>query len=219
MSQLPPGARAVIFVNGIVDSPSLLSCWLRPDDYLIGADGGTVHCLALGLTPHVIVGDFDSLAPDLVRSLTDAGVEVERHPPEKDKTDLDLAIDRAVREGVDEVLLLGALGGRLDQTLANLLILARRDWPIPLTLAHNRQLARTVQAGERLVLTGQPGDTVSAIPLTPQVTGITYTGLRYALSNATLPLGSSRGVSNEMAAEQATVQVASGILLVIQESG
>ncbi len=123
--------RAVIFVNGVVDDYARLAAWLRADDYLIGADGGTMHCLALGRRPDVVVGDLDSLSGGVVAELRAAGVEIEEHPVAKDKTDLDLAIDRAIRDGADAVLLVGALGGRLDQTLSNLLLLARREWPVP----------------------------------------------------------------------------------------
>ena len=94
------------------------------------------------------------------------------------------------------MLLLGALGGRLDQALANLLLLAKQDWPIPIQLADGNQLAQIVRGGERCMLSGEPGSIVSAIALSERVTGITYSGLEYPLTNFTLHLGSTRGVSN-----------------------
>jgi thiamine pyrophosphokinase len=207
--------RAVIFVNGEVRDYAALAGWLRPGDYLIGADGGTRHALALGLRPDAVVGDLDSLEPQTVADLAAQGVEIERYPVAKDQTDLELAIERGLAAGADEILLLGALGGRLDQTLANLLILAQRQWPVPLRLAEGEQLAQVLRGGECLTLHAAPGATVSAIPLSTVVTGITYTGLAYPLVDATLAIGSTRGVSNVVAAAPATITIKEGVLLVV----
>lgn len=207
--------RAVIFVNGEVQDYSALARWLRPGDHLIGADGGTRHMLALGLMPDAVVGDLDSLEPETVAKLIAQGVDVERYPIAKDQTDLELAIERGLRAGASEILLLGAVGGRLDQTLANLLILAQRNWPVPLRLAEGSQLAQVLRSGETLMLHAAPGSTVSAIPLSAIVTGITYTGLEYPLQDATLSIGSTRGVSNFVASSPATITIDEGILLVV----
>jgi len=190
--------------------------WLRPGDYLIAADGGTRHALALDVRPHVIVGDMDSLDPPLLAELQAQGTEVERHPTGKDATDLELAIERAVDDGAGEIVVMGALGGRLDQTLANVLILAQRVWPARISLGEGSQVATLLRGGERLRLGGAPGTTVSLLPLTPEVTGITYEGLLYPLTGATLRLGSTRGLSNQVAAQPATVRIASGLALVVQ---
>ena len=211
--------RAVIFVNGEVVDPASLKRWLRPDDYLMAADGGTRHLLALGLLPRVIVGDLDSLEPERVAQLQAQGVILERHPARKDETDLELAICRAIRDGAEEILLLGALGGRLDQTVANLLLLARRGWPVPIALAEGDQLARVLRGGQSLTLTGPPGSLVSAIPLSARVTGISYQGLEYPLEEATLTLGSTRGVSNVIRRTPATIRIRTGLLLVVARPG
>lgn len=207
--------RAVIFVNGEVNDYAALARWLRPGDYLIGADGGTRHMLALGLRPDVVVGDLDSLPQADIDRLAAAGVAMERHPVAKDQTDLEIAVERGLRDGATEILLLGALGGRLDQTLANLLLLAQREWPAPIRLAEGQQIAQVMRGGDRLVLHEAIGNTVSAIPLSPQVTGITYTGLEYPLEHATLAMGSTRGVSNVIAHSPATITIDSGLLLIV----
>lgn len=208
--------RAVIFVNGTITDYATLAGWLRADDFLIGADGGTVHCLALGRRPDVIVGDLDSVDPQEVVQLAAAGVQIERHPPAKNETDLELALECAHRQGADEVLLLGALGGRLDQTLGNLLILAQREWPFVLLIGEGDQLAQVLRSGELLQARSPVGGTVSVIPLSATVTGITYTGLEYPLIDATLHLGSTRGMSNVVATLPATIQISQGLLLVVQ---
>ncbi len=208
--------RAVIFVNGTITDYATLTGWLRVDDFLIGADGGTVHCLALGRHPDVIVGDLDSVDPREVVRLAAMGVQIERHPPAKNETDLELALECAQRQGADEVLLLGALGGRLDQTLGNLLILVQREWPFALLIGEGDQLAQVVRSGELLHLRAPVSGTVSVIPLSATVTGITYTGLEYPLIDATLHLGSTRGMSNVVAVLPATIQISQGLLLVVQ---
>ena len=209
--------RAVVFVNGDIADYVALARWLHKDDYLIAADGGARHMEILGLSPAVIVGDLDSIDPSLLLRMREEGADVEQHPAAKDATDLELAIARAVRDGATEILLLGAVGGRLDQTIANLLILAQKNWVVPLTIAEGDQLARVLRGRQSVSLLGPTGGYVSAVALSEEVTGVTYRGLEYPLKNATLRLGSTRGVSNTMVSSPAQVSIESGILLVIQQ--
>jgi len=163
--------RALIAVNGIIEDYAAIARRLHADDLLIGADGGAAHWLAMGRRPHVVVGDLDSLPPAVVNDFIAQGVQVERHPCEKDQTDLELAIERALADGASEVLLIGALGGRLDQTLANLLILAQRAWTTPVRIMEGDQLAEILRGPGALDLHGPPGATVSLIPLSETVRG------------------------------------------------
>lgn len=210
--------RAVVFVNGEIADYAALARWLQDGDHLIAADGGARHLETLGLTPAVVVGDLDSIDAILLERLRAAGVVVEKHPVAKAATDLELAVARAVRDGASEVLLLGAVGGRLDQTVANLLILALRDWTVPLSAAEGDQLARVLRGPQSVTLVGSVGCYVSAVALSEEVTGVTYSGLAYPLQDATLRLGSTRGISNRLAASPAQVSIASGILLLIQQT-
>ncbi len=208
--------RAVIFINGTIDDYTSFAQWLQADDYCIAADGGARHALALGLQLDAVVGDLDSLEPEVVAELAQSGVRIERYPVAKAQTDLELALEFALEQGAAEILLVGAVGDRLDQTLANLLILAQREWPIPVTIVEHNQIAQLVRPGTVVTLQAGVGDTVSILPLSNSVTGITYTGMRYPLTDATLHLGSTRGISNEVAAVPATVSIATGRLLLIQ---
>ncbi len=116
--------RILLFANGDLPDPEAARARVRPDDYILCADGGAHHALALGLTPDRVIGDLDSLDPALLARLQAQGVSFEQHPVDKDATDLELALEAARQLGAEEVLLLGALGGRLDQQLANLALLA-----------------------------------------------------------------------------------------------
>ncbi len=209
--------RAVVFVNGEIADYDAAARWLHCNDYLVAADGGTRHMEELGLSPDVIVGDLDSIDEDLLARLKVEGATVEKHPAAKDATDLELAIARAISEGATEILLIGAIGGRLDQTLANLLILAQHDRNVPLAVADGDQLARVLRGPQQLTLTGPTGGYVSALALSEEVTGVTYHGLEYPLVNATLRLGSTRGVSNTLASSPAQISIERGILLVTQQ--
>jgi thiamine pyrophosphokinase len=211
--------RAIIFVNGTISDPSTILRWVQDGDDLIAADGGAHHAVAMGFRPRVVVGDLDSLSPTLAEELAAQGVELEKHPVAKNKTDLELALERAIRDGAQEILLLGALGGRLDQALANVLLMAQRDWPALIRLVDATEIATVIHGGESMTLEAAPGSTMSLLPLSAEVTGITYTGMLYPLNDATLQLGSTRGVSNEVVSHPATVTIATGIALVIQTIG
>ncbi|MBV7330391.1 thiamine diphosphokinase [Chloroflexi bacterium TSY] len=207
--------RAIVFINGLIEDYAKLAALVHENDFLVGADGGTRHCLAIGRTPHLVVGDLDSLESHILNQLAEQDVEVERHPAEKDATDLELAIESALRHDADEIVLVGALGGRLDQTLANLLILAQSRWSIPIHLVEGEQTAQIVRGGENVTLTGSVGDTVSVLPLCDEVTGLTFTGLKYPLDNFTMPFGSTRGISNEIVDHPVTIRIATGTLLAV----
>ena len=118
--------RIVIFANGVIADPAAEAArWVRAGDCVVAADGGTRHALAAGLMPAHVIGDLDSLSPDQRARLEAAGTMLHAHPPAKDETDLELALTwAAAQSDVTEIVILGALGGRPDQALANLLLLA-----------------------------------------------------------------------------------------------
>ena len=209
--------QTVIFANGLMPEPENVGALIAADARIVAADGGARHALALGLIPDLVIGDLDSITPADLQRVRASGAEIERHPVDKDATDLELALDRVQSWGSEEVLLLGAWGGRLDQSLANLFLLANpRYRSMRLSLASGRQTAWIVR--DQLVIRGQAGDIVSVLALSPQVTGLTYDdGLRWRLQGVTLSFGSSRGVSNEMTAPQATIRLQSGVLLVMHQ--
>ncbi|MBE9508969.1 MAG: thiamine diphosphokinase [Chloroflexi bacterium] len=206
--------RAIIFANGEFDDPESVRCLLRPDDLVIAADGGTRHALAVGVTPRAVIGDLDSLSPDNLAQIEAAGARIQRSSARKDETDLELALQYAAREGASEIVILAALGGRLDQTLANLLLLALPELDgLDVRIVEGAQEAFLI-CKEALVV-GQPGDTVSLIPLGGDAVGVTAEGLEWPLRDGTLRFGPARGVSNVLVKEQARVRVRRGSLLCV----
>ncbi len=208
--------RIVIFANGTLNQPARLRAKLQAGDRIFCADGGTRHALALGIRPDVIIGDLDSLPAETVSRMAAAGVTIHHHPVDKDQTDLELALEVAVAEQPDEIMLVTALGGRLDQMLANLLLLTRPEYAaVRLTLADGPQWATLLRQYQTLTIDGQPGDTLSLIPLTATVSGIDIAGVKWPLDQATVSMGSTLTISNELAGHQATVRIAQGLALVV----
>ncbi len=206
--------RAVIFANGTLNDPDQTLAAIQPQDMLIAADGGARHCRALGLSPAVLVGDFDSLTEDELDHFEKNGAHVIRYPSRKDFTDLELALQHAVSLGADEILVFAALGARWDQTLANLLLPAAPGLEyVRIRLLDGPQEIALLRAGEVHLLSGQAGDTVSLVPLGGNARGISTTGLEYPLTDDILYFGATRGISNVMLSDRATIQLKDGLLL------
>jgi thiamine pyrophosphokinase len=205
--------RAVIFANGAHSYPQIDRSHLRPDDWLIAANGGARYCLALGLKPAVLIGDFDSLEPWERQEIEQTGTSLVVHPARKDETDLELALRYAIEGGADEILILGGLGDRWDQSLANLLLPAAPKFAgASIRLVDGPQEVILLRGGESLTLHGQPGDRVSLIPVKGDAHGVTTRGLEYPLNGDTLQFGVTRGVSNVLLSDQATLHLEHGLL-------
>jgi thiamine pyrophosphokinase len=205
--------RAVIFANGHLPSINKARALLRPDDFLIGADGGTSHILTLGFQPHLVIGDIDSLTSGL-RPLTEQGTRLIQYPADKNETDLELALDYAVGAGYREIVIVAALGHRLDQTLANLSLLAS-----PRLSTFDLRLDDGVEeiflCRDQVRVRGRSGDLVSLIPWGGEVTGVITENLKWPLQSETLYPHKTRGISNEMLGEAASIKINSGLLLVV----
>lgn len=206
--------RAVIFANGTLNDPPQTLAALQAGDTVIAADGGARHCQALGVHPAVVIGDFDSLSAAELAQLEQDGAQVLRYPERKDFTDLELALQHAVAIGADEILVFAALGARWDQTLANLLLPAAPGLEhVRIRLLDGQQEIALLRPGEPHTLTGQAGDTVSLVPLGGHARGITTEGLEYPLADGTLYFGTTRGISNVLLGERASVRLKDGLLL------
>ncbi len=206
--------QAVIFANSELRDPEQARAAARESELLIAADGGARHCLALGLTPAAVVGDLDSLSDQERAELEASGTELIAHPRRKDQTDLELAVRLALSRDATQLILLGALGGRWDQTLANLMLAGHQDFKeVSLTYLDGAERIFTIR--RHTTIEGRPGDTVSLIPVGGTAEGVTTYGLEYPLIDGVLPFGSTLGVSNVLVEEQAAVQVRVGEVLCV----
>ncbi|MDR7443339.1 MAG: thiamine diphosphokinase [Armatimonadota bacterium] len=191
---------------------------LRSAPLVVCADGGAERVRKAGWRPHAVVGDLDSLDPDTLAWLKRIGAQVFEHPRDKDKTDTELAVDLVAERGYRRAYLLSALGGRPDHLLGNLLLLhyaAQRG--LDLRIRQGGILVQLVR--DRVRLDARPGDLVSLFSLLPVSSGISTRGLRFALLDGTLRLGSSLGISNEVVAQNPEIEVRDGELLAIRIRG
>ncbi|HEY71254.1 MAG TPA: thiamine diphosphokinase [Anaerolineae bacterium] len=206
--------RAVIFANGPLSDPQSVHTLLQPEDWLIAADGGAQHCLALNIQPDVIIGDFDSLEQHALEQLRQTGSELIPHDRHKDQTDLELALLHAQSQNPQEILILGAIGKRWDQTLANLLLPALSELShVRIWFVDGHQRATVLHSGDSLEIEAQPGDVVSLVPIRGPAQGVRTHGLEYSLDGETLQFGSTLGISNTMLGHSASVAVESGVLV------
>jgi thiamine pyrophosphokinase len=206
--------RIIIFANGDLPNLNKVRNLLQADDFVICADGGTRHALDLRLMPNLVIGDMDSISKVHWQRLEEAGVPIELFPPDKNETDLELAINRAIEFEPNEIIIVAALGGRLDQTIGNLALLT------------NVQLAafdvRLDDGAEEILfcrnqvqVLGGSGDIVSLIPWGNPARGVQTQGLKWVLNSETLYPEKTRGISNEMLSETAHIKISSGTLLII----
>ena len=182
---------------------------------LICADRGARHLQAAGIIPTIIVGDMDSLDTESMRRYEAMGCRFIRHPREKDETDTELALREALGMAPSDVWIWGALGYRIDHTLANLSLLvqgAERGVEVKLI----DEWCEVFLVTRRMVLEGEEGQTVSLLPFAGDATGVTLTGFEYPLTKAVLTIGHPRGISNRLAASRGIIEVDAGCLLALR---
>lgn len=191
---------------------------LSEHPYVVAADGGAEHLLRLGLAPHLLAGDGDSLSMVAREACRNKGTEFVDLPREKDFTDAEAAFLAVSAAGYHRMAVFGAFGGRLDHLLGNLL----------LPLALRESWANCTFYGEGFtayysfgysVLHGRPGDTVSLLALSATVNNITLRGFKYPLLNTNTTLGASLCISNELIENTGNITFDNGIMLIIHYSG
>lgn len=184
-------------------------------DLVLAVDGGGAICLEAGISPDIVLGDFDSLKPEDLERLRAGGAQIVSFPAEKDQTDLELAIAEARRVGADSLTLTAASSGRLDHTLAALGALAGAVDLRPALIEPQMDAWVLGEAGRNQLRVSGVGSTISLIALGGDAR-VSVTGTHWPLEDAVLPPGSGRGVSNVVESEDgAVVDVLAGTLLVI----
>ncbi len=181
---------------------------------VVAVDSGLHLAEALGWRADVVVGDMDSVDPALLERARAGGAAVERHPEDKDATDLELALDGLLVDEVDRAVVIGADGGRMDHLIGGLLTLcAPRYAPLRLRAWLGGALVVPVRDTERF--SGRPGRQVSILPVHGTAEGVRTDGLRWPLHGERLTAGSSRGISNQMVSDAAAVSVDGGCVAVV----
>ena len=200
----------VVFAGGEAPPPQV-ERWIPSEAFAIAADSGLDHAHRLGFKADLLVGDLDSVS---LNAADRHEGEVERYSEDKDYTDLELAMEAAMRHG-DVVIVVGGHGGRLDHLVGNAELLADHRWSSARILwLAGEDLATVVR--HQAALHGRVGDLVSLIPLGGHAIGVTTQGLQWFLNDAILPAGSTRGLSNRFVGTTAHLSVRQGALLTVQ---
>jgi len=205
--------RCMVMVNGAYGDLASYRDLVLPVDILLCADGGSNYAFELGLLPDFIIGDLDSIRPEVEEHYRSKGVNFCPHPTRKDSTDFQFCLDKAREMNADEVIVLGSLGKRLDHTLANLYAgigLVRTGCRV----SHFSPECRVFITGKDIIIEGRPGDLVSVLALTEEATGVTEQGFEYSPVSPRLELAQPYAVSNVMTGDSGKITVHAGILAI-----
>jgi thiamine pyrophosphokinase len=207
--------RAVIISYGRVINKEFFIKLIKESDYIIAANGGSKNAKSFGLIPDVIIGDLDSISKKDYSFFLKNGSDFKKYDPIKDKTDIHLALDHAIECGFKEILLLCVFGDRLDHVLANVFLLMKvvKEGICAKIVDEFHEIILICKSGR---IKGNIGDIVSLIPLTPTVSGIKLTGLKFVPKKGRLKMTETLGVSNVLTKKTATITINKGKLLLIK---
>jgi thiamine pyrophosphokinase len=208
--------KAAVVAHGRVDDYDYIRSFLADCDMIVCADGGAEHVLACNLMPDAVIGDLDSISSSLLEKLEKCNCKIVRYPREKDFTDTQLAVNYALANGADEIILLGCIGERLDHSMANIFLLVKllRAGIRHVNIVNEKN---SIYITDGIIsLKGSIGDTVSLIPIGGSIKGIYTRGLKYPLKGETIELGNSLGISNVFTEPEVEIKFEEGYLLVFK---
>lgn len=209
--------KAAVIAYGNLNNFDILIKECKSSDIIICADGGAEFAYKNDITPNYLIGDFDSIDELILDYYKYNCTEVMQFPKEKDYTDTEICINKALQLKCDEICILAGVGGRIDHSLGN----------IGLLHMINEQGVKGYIASDdcyiylcknELVLNGNIGDVISIIPFKGDVRGITISGFKYPLNNASIAFGSPIGISNEMLENKCNISILEGEALVIKNN-
>jgi len=206
--------QAWVFAGGEFSVSHLPEQEVDGDDLIVCVDRGLEHCLTAGYKPSMLIGDLDSVSPELLIDERVADVPRHVYPSKKAASDLEITLELLSERNLQRVMLLGVSGGRTDHMLFNWQLPLLRRWPFQLQLIDATTRCYVLRDNISVTLYLSIGQLVSLLPLTT-VKGVTTGGLQYALTQATLSIGSTLGLSNVVAAGTVNVELCEGTLLVM----
>ena len=213
--------HTLIISGGTIDTDFALDLLKKEKyDHIIGVDGALKFCKEQNIVPTRIVGDFDTLDPEILTWYqTNTQIEIRQFNPVKDATDTQIAIELAMELGSRKITLIGGTGTRLDHVLGNiqsLYLALEKGVDCEILDEHNR--IRLIKGEYRIKKAEQYGKYVSLIPFTTDVNGVTLEGLKYPVQDQHFTVQGSGGfgVSNEIAADEARISLKQGIFIMIE---
>lgn len=206
--------KVLILSNGDIDDYSKIQEYIKDDSYIICADGGVRHSSYMDITPNLIVGDLDSASNSIVEKFKKVGTQVCTFPTEKDATDTQIAVDRAIDMGASEIVLAGALGDRWDHSYANVMLLYRiAQHDIDGYIIDTKNIITI--SNSILKLYGERGQLLSLLPFGGEVHIESTSGLKYPIFNKILYMDYPLGVSNVLTSSKAQITIKAGWVLAI----
>jgi thiamine pyrophosphokinase len=206
--------RALIFLNGELKNQEYIRSSIRPDDYLVAVDGGLHYLRCMGMAPHLLIGDLDSVDPDDLKWVKPEKTEIIKFPEEKDETDFELALGSVLKRGFTAIRVIAALGGRFDHALGNLFLISSAEL-IDSDVILDDGYQEVFLINRRTEINGCIGDVVSLLPYGKAVQRVKTFGLKYPLDFETLFPDRTRGISNELLQQKAFVDLDEGVLICI----
>ena len=212
------GRTVFVVSNGAIrDTGFLADQIIRSDDpVIICTDGAAERMREIGRVPHMIVGDMDSIREETLSYFEEKGSRIVKYPERKDETDTQIALECAFEMAPERIRIFGALGGRIDHALANIALLVMcEERGIDAKILDEE--CEIFVINDSCAIEGRKGGTVSLLPLSSDVRGITLNGFEYPLTSATMEVGVPYGISNRLIGTRGTISVESGHLLVIRQ--
>lgn len=209
--------RALVIAHGTLRDINILKTEAKKSDVIICADGGAEYADMAGIIPSYLFGDMDSIPKNVLEKFQNSGKEIVQFPTEKDDTDTEICVKKAIALGCSEICIVAGVGDRIDHSLGNVGLL--------------HYIAKSGAKGyiinddctiylctDNLKVEGKEGDTVSIIPFYREAHGITTKNLYYPLKDDDMEFGVPRGVSNVMTHDECEVSVREGEVLVIRQN-
>ena len=210
--------KVCIVLNGEIKDYDYINSILLTGNYnyIICSDGGANHAYNMNIVPDYIIGDLDSVNENIIEYYKSKNVIFERFPAKKDETDTELCIEFSNKLKVKEIHLIGALGGRIDHTIANinLLYYIRKKGIIPKIISEKEEIYIAID--EDITIDGEIGDTISILPIKNDAKCVTLKNLEYPLEESDMEFSRPLGISNVMTDINCNIKVKEGSIIIIK---
>lgn len=205
--------KYVVMANGHYGNLDFYKNIFSGDEIILCADGGANYAYQLNLLPAAIIGDMDSILPEVKQYFVDREVELKKYPRRKDFTDTQLVLTKACEMGASEILLLGTLGKRLDHTMSNLycaLELVQKG----IKISYLSPRGYIYLVNKEIIITGEVGDLISVLALSEEARGVTTDGFEFPLDHVVLEKRNPYAISNVLTENKGIISLDEGVLAV-----
>lgn len=206
--------KGLVVLNGDVIDLEKLKQIGKKSDFILCADGGVRHIIRAGLVPDLVIGDLDSIYKEYLDLLMEKNIPIEKFPVKKDKTDSELCIEYMINKGARYITIVGAIGSRIDHTLANIFLLDKiNENGISGEIVNRYNTIYLVT--EEMKLLNKEGYFVSVVPISSQGATVTLRGFEYNLDRVRIDFASTHGVSNKIILKEGYIKVHEGKCLIV----